>query len=153
MKIIICGSRTININHKTKVYAVLDRLHAEHEFTEVIVGRAKGADTIGEMWARERGIEVKPFPAQWKKPDGTTNRAAGYQRNSVMIAQEPELVIALIDKPLAESRGTNDTINKAKAKGIPTRVFRTEPIAPPVTRGRKGITYRYTKSANRFYGM
>jgi hypothetical protein len=41
-----------------------------------IVGKAKGADTLGEQYAKANGFAVKEFPADWNK-----GKSAGYERN------------------------------------------------------------------------
>ena len=35
------------------------------EISEVISGKAKGVDSLGERWAKENQIPIKPFPAKW----------------------------------------------------------------------------------------
>lgn len=47
---------------------------------EVVSGRAKGADSLGERWAIENNIPVQPFPADWE----THKKAAGHLRNAQM---------------------------------------------------------------------
>lgn len=47
---------------------------------EIVCGLAKGADTLGERYAKERGYPIKYFPANWKLYGGQ----AGYIRNKQM---------------------------------------------------------------------
>jgi hypothetical protein len=122
MKIIICGSRTIK--DKDRVFAILDEFHRAIPITHVIVGGAAGADSIGEQWARERHITFGVFRPKWQRADGSTDRAAGYKRNSLMLSKEPEMVIAFVDRPIKESKGTYDMINKANSAGVEHHVFR-----------------------------
>jgi hypothetical protein len=35
--------------------------------TEIVSGGARGADRLGERYARQRGLPCKVFPAQWVK--------------------------------------------------------------------------------------
>jgi hypothetical protein len=65
MKVIIAGGRDYQLTDED--YLRLDDLHDKIGITEVVSGKAKGADTGGEEWARSRGIPVKDFPADWDK--------------------------------------------------------------------------------------
>ena len=47
---------------------------------EIISGGASGADSLGEKYAKEYGIPVVRYPADWKK----YGRAAGPKRNEKM---------------------------------------------------------------------
>ena len=55
---------------------------------EVISGKARGADTFGEEWARRRGIAVAEYPADWDH----YGKAAGHIRNNMM-AQRADAVL------------------------------------------------------------
>jgi hypothetical protein len=55
----------------------LDRLHAEHHFTLLIAGRARGADTLASEWATARGVPTEVLKkldrsgtddARWRSP-------------------------------------------------------------------------------------
>jgi hypothetical protein len=106
MKTIIAGSRTCNsiqqINEAVSKASWIP--------TTVISGTARGADQLGEQWAREHKIPIIKFPANWDR-DG---KAAGYKRNEVM-ANNAEALIAIWDKT---SKGTEHMINIAKRKGL-----------------------------------
>jgi predicted Rossmann fold nucleotide-binding protein DprA/Smf involved in DNA uptake len=62
MRTIIAGSREITD------YALIERgmIDVPFNVTEVVSGGARGVDTLGERWARENGIPIKIFPADWK---------------------------------------------------------------------------------------
>lgn len=83
MKILIAGGRDfIPQKHHWKW---LDELRDHQllkgiEITEVVNGGAPGADRFAAEWAKERGIEVTWFPAEWEK----YGRKAGPLRNGVM---------------------------------------------------------------------
>lgn len=79
MRVIIAGSRSLYGPRGTKIVrqAIKD---SGWKLTEVISGHAKGVDIIGEEIAKEDGIELTIFPANWKKH----GRAAGYKRNEKM---------------------------------------------------------------------
>lgn len=77
---------------------------------EVVSGKARGADTLGEQYAEEKGYEVKPFPADWKK----YKLAAGPIRNGWM-ADYGDALIAFWD---GQSTGTANMIEQATEKGL-----------------------------------
>jgi len=78
--------------------------------TEVVSGGARGADELGERWAKENGIPIKRFEADW---DGLGKRA-GHVRNGEMAAYAE----ALIAFPLQDSPGTRDMIEQATQAGL-----------------------------------
>ena len=112
--VIIAGSRGFNN------YALLkqrcDRLFFRHIPTAIISGAARGADTLGERYAKERGFPVKQFPAQWDR----YGKRAGYLRNEEMLTAADGLVAAWN----GQSKGTAHMIRIAREKGIPVRIIR-----------------------------
>jgi hypothetical protein len=105
MKLAIVGSRTV-----TDLWLVCDeadKIHADTPVTELISGGAKGADTLGESWARSRGIPVTRLIPDWN----AHGRKAGIMRNTDIVKQADK-VVAFWD---GVSKGTQDTIKKAKA--------------------------------------
>ncbi len=92
----------------------------------VMPSDARGADTLARQAARDLGLMVREFPANWKR----YGKAAGMIRNQEMLdyllTAEQCLVLAF---PLPLSRGTWDMIQRAKRAGIETRVF--APVQTP----------------------
>lgn len=87
---------------------------------EIVSGHAKGADSLGERYANERGIPCKVMKADWKK----YGKAAGIIRNQQMLDYASEatpFVVAFWD---GLSKGTKDTIRRAVSRGIRLEVFR-----------------------------
>jgi len=78
--------------------------------TVVISGRARGADTLGEEWAKANNVPREVYPANWD----LYGKSAGFIRNKQM-AEVAEALIALWD---GSSKGTSHMINIARAKGI-----------------------------------
>lgn len=114
-RVLVCGGR--DYDNRERLFAELDRLHAQHKFSVVIHGAAPGADTLADEWAKARGIPPDPYPANWDK----YGNAAGGIRNSKMLRlAKPEMVVAF---PTG-GPGTADMMRKAKAVGIIPRVFR-----------------------------
>lgn len=128
MKVIIAGPRDFN-DYDVVCKAVEA---SEFEITEVVSGKAKGVDTLGERWASDNNVPVQPFPAEWnnlKQPgavvatnswDKKYNKNAGFYRNGLM-AEYADALIA-ID---TGSGGTGDMIRKATEAGL--QVFRYDP--------------------------
>ena len=102
MKTIIAGSR--NITDFSTVCEAIDE--SGFQVTEVVSGKARGVDTLGEKWAKVVGVPVKEFPADWD----THGRAAGYIRNKEM-AKYGDRLVAIWD---GKSSGTKHMINLAK---------------------------------------
>jgi hypothetical protein len=76
MKVIIAGMRDF-----LDYSAVLEVIEAPRfKITEVVSGCAPGVDALGERYAAENGLPMKPFPANWLKH----RRAAGPIRNAQM---------------------------------------------------------------------
>jgi len=107
MRVLITGGR--GFSDRDFLNNVLERLHAQHGFTVLIHGGASGADRLSGEWAASKGIQVVAHPANWKKH----GRAAGPIRNSQMLDEKPELVIAF-----PGGKGTADMVRKAKQAGL-----------------------------------
>lgn len=68
MKLIIAGGRDFIPN--TKHLQFLLDIKKKHNILEVVSGKAKGADTFGELFAKYYNIKVTPFKADWKDIEG-----------------------------------------------------------------------------------
>jgi hypothetical protein len=102
MIVAVIGSRGFNDYEEVK------RTLSQIEITLLVSGGAIGADSLGEQYAKENNIETKIFLPDWNKH----GKSAGFIRNTDII-NEAELVVAFWD---GNSRGTLDSINKAKAQ-------------------------------------
>lgn len=112
MKVIIAGGRDV-----TDYSAVVSAIKASlFTITEVVSGKARGADRLGELWAEANGIPIKPFPADWNQ----YGRGAGHIRNEQM-AEYADALIAIWD---GQSRGTKNMIERADKHGLQVFVFR-----------------------------
>jgi hypothetical protein len=67
MKIIVAGTRFFNDYNflKKKLDYYFKNLSLED--IEIVSGKAKGADTLGELYANENNIKIIEFPADWEK--------------------------------------------------------------------------------------
>lgn len=78
----------------------------------IVSGAARGADRLGEEYARISHYDVSRFPAAWD----TYGKSAGYRRNAEMakFASEDNNVGVLIAFWDGKSRGTKHMIDLAK---------------------------------------
>jgi predicted Rossmann-fold nucleotide-binding protein len=107
MRVLVTGGR--DFNDQVLLTETLDRFHSEYGFTVLIHGGARGADKLAGEWAQAKGIQVIACQADWKR----FGRGAGVIRNSQLLAEKPELVIAF-----PGGKGTADMIKKAMAAGL-----------------------------------
>lgn len=111
-RIIVCGTRTFN--DYSRLCKELDAIISNPANTEIVSGRARGADLLGERYAKEHNIPLALFPANWN----LYGKSAGYRRNAEMLkyaTEQTPIVVAFWD---GQSRGTQnmiDTSRKAKA--------------------------------------
>jgi hypothetical protein len=85
----------------------------------LVHGGCRGADTLADEVAVSLGIPVRVFPAEW----GRYGRAAGPIRNRRMLEHtRPDLVLAF-HPDLSRSKGTVDMVRRARAAGVPVRVY------------------------------
>ena len=105
-RLIISGSREI-VDYdfvKSKLNEIIEENNIE--IKEIISGTAKGVDTLGERYAKEKGIHVERFPADWNK----YGKRAGYIRNTEM-AKYGDIAIIFWD---GKSPGTKMMISAMK---------------------------------------
>ena len=113
MRLIIAGDR------RFEDYALLcswvhDVSHM-WAFTVIVSGGAWGADRMGERYAKENGIRLVRFDADW---DAYGN-AAGPRRNREMA----EYANALLAFRASDSKGTRDMIEQMFDAGKPSVVI------------------------------
>jgi hypothetical protein len=117
MKILVCGDR--EWGSYTAVGRELDTFMPWAGSLVVIHGGCRGADSMAGMWAKENGVPVMVFEADW----GKHGKAAGPIRNRQMLNEgEPDYVLAF-HRDLNKSKGTKDMVMAACAAGIPVRIF------------------------------
>lgn len=112
--LIVAGGR--DFNDYPLLCKKLDSLLRSKNPEDVVIvcGKAAGADSLGECYARERGYRVWEFPAEWDR----FGKRAGYLRNSLM-ADHADALVAFHD---GVSRGTQHMIELAKEQGLAIRV-------------------------------
>lgn len=131
VKIIIAGSQTFKDydmlhRHCHKIFAFLSKekiltgsITTDIQNMEIISGTAKGADTLGERFAKQYHIPIKQFPAKWN----TYGKRAGYLRNKEMAEYAKDeksygILIAFWD---TKSKGTRHMIDLALDNNL--RIF------------------------------
>lgn len=109
MKIAIVGSRSFNDYALMK--EVIDNYKEKSAvvFSAVVSGGARGADSLGERYAEENGLEKIIFKADWNK----YGKRAGFIRN-VDIIKNCDICFAFWD---GESHGTKHDIDLCKEYG------------------------------------
>ena len=125
MKCIIAGSRNI-----TKYKFIEDAIkESGFNITEIISGKAKGVDLLGEEYAINNNISIKKFPAKWdelkllpckikyNKYGKPYNVLAGRNRNEEMLNYilPDGGLIAIWD---GKSTGTSHMISISRNKNI-----------------------------------
>jgi hypothetical protein len=111
MTVLVCGGR--DFADKDALYDVLNEIHAERPITRLVHGAARGADSLGALWALFNKVFSAGYPAQWQKH----GKAAGVIRNQEMLDNENiDLVVAC-----PGGKGTADMVRRATALRIPVR--------------------------------
>ena len=140
-KVVIFGSRSFNdynlLRDKCRFYLkrYIDfdyKIYTKNPNLEILSGKAPGADTLGETWAINTLISVKPFPADWKNIDTEEpcvvrynqynqpyNALAGHNRNKAMA----EYANAGIGFDMGTS-GTKNMIEQLYKLNKPVRIVR-----------------------------
>ena len=115
-KVIVAGGR--EFNDYGLLCQTCDRMLSQKQRTHSIVivsGTARGADTLGERYAQERGYSIEQYPADWEH----AGKAAGFIRNAQM-ASVADALIAFWD---GQSKGTQNMIIEGKKKGLVVRIY------------------------------
>ena len=109
MKLIIAGGR--NFTDYKKLCEFCDHVLQDQTDVEIVSGAYyRGADKLGEQYAKERGCNRKQFPADWNK----FGKAAGPKRN-LQMANYADALIAFWD---GKSKGTKHMIDFANSCGL-----------------------------------
>ena len=111
-KVIIAGGR--DFDDYTRLCRVMDHVLRNKSEITIISGGSRGADTLGEKYARERGDNLIIIKANWTK----YGKSAGYIRNKEMLSLA-DGVVCFWDK---KSKGTGHMINITNKSGKPLKV-------------------------------
>ena len=113
MKLAIIGSR--NFNDYEYLKEKVNKIHEGKLVNLIVSGGAKGADSMGEEWAKECKVSTLIFNPDWKK----YGRGAGFVRNKKII-ENCDCVLAFWD---GESKGTMNSIETARKLGKPVNIY------------------------------
>lgn len=106
MRVIVAGSRSI-----TSYEIVKKAIESSgFEITQIVSGTARGVDTLGEQYAKNNGIDIARFPADWEN----YGKSAGYRRN-VEMSKNADALVAIWN---GESKGTGHMVDIANDKGL-----------------------------------
>mgnify|MGYP003533449592 CR=1 FL=1 len=112
-KVIVAGGR--DFNDYSLLKEKLESLLKNKNEIEIVSGKARGADSLGEQYANEKGYPINSHPANWDE----YGKSAGYIRNKEM-AEYADALVAFWD---GKSRGTKHMIDLAENKGLLVRVI------------------------------
>ena len=108
----IAGGRDFD-DYKYLVESVDEFINENFPYETIVVvsGTARGADRLGEQYAREKGYLIERYPADWDK----FGKSAGFRRNEQMVSVA-DGAIMFWD---GSSHGTKHDIELSRKKGIP----------------------------------
>ena len=86
LKLIVAGGREFQ-KYYTLEKEIMEKFDLDD--LEIVSGGARGADHMGEIFARKHGINVKVFPALWD----IYGKSAGYRRNEEMANYADEAIV------------------------------------------------------------
>jgi hypothetical protein len=108
MRLLICGDRDWDDKELIK------KMVLELRPTVIIDGAAPGADELAAEVAKELGIALEEYPADW---EGLGTKAGPIRNTQMLVEGKPELVLAFHDY-LETSKGTKDMVRKASVAGV-----------------------------------
>jgi len=113
--VIVAGGRDFN-NYKGLTSSLNYLFQHINDDIEIVCGMSKGADRLGERYAKEQGYRIIYMPADWD----LYGRSAGYKRN-VEMAKYANALVAFWD---GKSSGTKHMIEIARSEGLEVRIKR-----------------------------
>ena len=115
-RIIFCGDR--HWSDAQFIYDVMDFIKSTLGNFVVIEGEAQGADSLARACAKELGLEVLKFPADWKQ----YGKAAGPIRNTRMRIEGKANGVVAFHHNIQESKGTRNMVEQSIKAGLPVWV-------------------------------
>lgn len=107
-----------DFNDYQRLSKVMDHVlsQRDNDEVEIVSGGARGADSLGERYAKDNNLKLKIFPADWD----SHGKAAGHIRNKQMAEYATHLVLFWDGK----SKGSANMLETAKKIGLIYRVMR-----------------------------
>lgn len=115
-KLIVAGGREFNDSVLLAETLSKALINISYSNVELVCGGARGADSLGEQWAKANGVAIKYFIPDW---DGL-GKSAGHVRNRQM-GDYANAAVIYWDGASKGSKGMLDYMNKL---GKPVRVIR-----------------------------
>lgn len=116
-KVVIAGSRgfdSYELLEKKMIGFLVGRYPKD---VEIVSGTTRGADRLGERFAKDKGCHIKYFPADWDKH----GKSAGYIRNSEM-AKYADACVVFMKKE--GTKGSQHMIDLAEKEGLRCKVVK-----------------------------
>lgn len=127
LRVIIAGSRDFDdfsklMNSSINILSGITNKRDDLDKIRIISGTARGADKLGEQYAKVAGYELSRFPADWNR----LGKRAGYVRNAEMakFAVEDDNYGVLIAFWDGQSKGTKHMIDLAKKYGLEVHIVK-----------------------------
>lgn len=127
LRAIIAGSRDFDdfpklMNSCIDILFKITEQNDDLDKIRIVSGAARGADRLGEQYAKVAGYEVSKFPADWDR----LGKRAGYVRNAEMAKfaaadKNYGVLVAFWD---GKSRGTKHMIDLAEKYGLEIHIVR-----------------------------
>ena len=117
MRLAIVGSRNFT-NYtllKEEVFSFILKYNLDKTPITIVSGGAVGCDSLGERVAEEMSWDKLIFLPQWD----LYGRSAGIRRNEDIVNNSDALIAFRVDN----SKGTTNSIERAKKRGIKVRVI------------------------------
>lgn len=108
-RVIIAGGRDFS-DYELLSNTMGDYLSRIEDDISIVCGQARGADTLGEQYAKEHNHSIQYFPANWKR----YGKAAGHIHNTE-ITKNADALVAFGD---GQSLGTKHMIATAEQLGL-----------------------------------
>ena len=111
----VVGSRSLEELGNATVIHEMEIIFDEFNITKVVSGGAKGPDRTSVRYAKEKRMKYEEFIPDWER----YGKKAGFLRNKTII-ENSDILLAFWD---GFSKGTKNSIDLAKAKGIPYKII------------------------------
>ncbi len=116
-RVVVAGSRDFNNYNLAKIHIEVCISRIREQYTLVFVsGGCRGADMLGERYAKENGFRVERYHADWD----TYGKSAGPIRNRQM-AEIADYVICFWD---GKSQGTKSMVDFAQKLGKTVKIIK-----------------------------
>jgi len=115
MSVLIAGSRDYS-----NFMSVRNYIYTLSLDTVIITGGCRGADKLAENIAKNRGMEVKVYIANWKK----YGKGAGPIRNLQMIKEGKPDKVVIFHPDIENSKGSKNMKELAEKHNLPVTIFK-----------------------------